>query len=400
MTEQILCVMLAYGEGRELEPLTRRRPKAAVPFGGNYRVIDFPLSNCLRSGIRRILVLTQYRSHSLHKHLRDGWSIFNPELDEFVTAVPPQGHNGGHGYRGGADALHQTIDLIERNSDREVLVLSGAQIYRMDYAAMAAFHREQGAEVTLACIRCREDEQLPPVPGVEMDAGGRIRSLTPPGEGDRWRFMEIALFERDLLVEALRRDAADPGSGHDLSGDLIPALVREHRVMGYEFGAASGRVTPDRYWQKLCSLDDYYRSNMDLLRTDSPLEMYQPDWPIRSYRSQTPPARTVPGHSSNEGLFVNSMVAGGTVIAGGGVNHSILFPNVFVDDGGIVEDAILFPGVRVGEGARLHHCIVEEDVVIPAGEQIGVDPERDRERFLVTEGGVVVVTADSFGGEE
>ncbi len=400
MTEQTLCVMLAYGESRELGPLTRRRPKAAVPFGGNYRVIDFPLSNCLRSGIRRILVLTQYHSHSLHKHLRDGWSIFNPELDEFVTAVPPQGYNGEHGYQGSADALYQTIELIERNTDQHVLVLSGAQIYRMDYAAMIASHRERGADVTLACIRRDGEEDLPPVPGVEMDGEGRIRTLGTAREGDQWRFMEIALFERDLLIEALHRDAADPASGHELSTDLLPDLVREHRVMGYEFGSTAGRVTPDRYWQKLCSLDDYYRSNMDLLRTDSPLEMYQPDWPIRSYRSQTPPARTVPGHSNTEGLFVNSMVAGGTVIAGGGVNHSILFPNVYVDDGGIVEDAILFPGVRVGERARLHHCIVEENLTIPAGERIGVEPEQDRERFLVTEGGVVVVTAEAFGGEE
>lgn len=423
ISDAILTLILAIGRGQGPDPLTEHRAKAAVPFGGKFRVIDFTLTNCLRSGLRQALILTQYKSHSLHKHLRDGWSIFNSELGEFILPVPPQMREGASWYQGPLDAIRQNRYLLERNPAEHVLVLDGEAVYRMDYAELARTHLASGAAVTVAVRTECEPGAAMSGPSVLLDEHERVLCISdamPPHvleashrlPPEQLGTMGVYLFSKAALLSALEHLEPDPGvteqaptaadaetEGDEaqviikhLGRDLVGPLCETHEVRAYRFGQDRGRVMPDRYWCDLASVDAYYEANMALLRADPPLNLYQSDWNIRTYQGQHPPARTVPGASSgNEGIFVNSMLAAGTVISGGGVNHCILFPLVKVEDGAIVEDSILFDGVTVGAGAHLRHCIVEKDVVVPPRAEVGIDPRRDRERFSVSPQGVVVV---------
>ncbi len=394
---ETLTIILAISDESGLGSLTAHRTKAAVPFGGNYRIIDFPLANCLSSGFRQVLVLTQYKSHSLQKHLRDGWSIFNPELGDFITTIPPQMRTGKVGYAGAGDAISQNRFLIERNDCEFVCVLSGEHIYRMDYAAMVDYHIASGADVTLACKAIREGDAGKS--WVEVGQSDRVRSIKPiaraeplsVGPSSLLISIDVAVFSRKALFAELSRGGWENSAKHDIAQDLIAPMVDRYNVRAYRFGLTIGRVKPDQYWRNLETVDAYYEANMDLLHAAAPIDLYQFDWPIRTYQAQNPPARTVPGKSCNEGLFVNSIVASGTVTAGGGVNHSILFPRVFVDDAATVERSILLSGVVVGEGARLHNCIVDKNVRIPPGATIGSDLDSDSERFEVSDGGIVVI---------
>jgi glucose-1-phosphate adenylyltransferase len=397
MSLDTLTLVIATGQGEGLLPLTEHRTKAAVPFGGKYRLIDFTLANCLHSGLRKILVLTQYKSHSLQKHLRDGWSIFHPELGEFITPVPPQMRDGREWYAGAFDAMRQNRYLIERSSARYVLVLDGDLVYRMDYAELVRFHQEKGAGVTLGG-RARDPGRPAGARTLRVGPEDRLlgdapRSTAADGDVHReqWVPMGVCLFNKDLLLSALERDevvlSADAGG----TAATLPVMAGPQGAFVYRFGGERGRVTPDRYWCDVADIDAYYAANMVLLETDPPLDLYQEGWSILTYQGQYPPARTVPGPSGTEGVFVNSMLAAGSVITGGGVNHSILFPRVRVNDGAIVEDAILFSGVSVGEGACIRRCIIDKDVAVPRGERIGFDPEADRRRFTVSPGGVAVI---------
>jgi len=397
--QNILTIILAGGVGSRLHPLTSDRAKPAVPFGGKYRIIDFTLANCLHSGTRSILVLTQYKSHSLHKHLRDGWSIFNPELGEYITTVPPQKRKNDDWYAGTADAIYQNLFLLQRSNADNVLVLSGDHIYRMDYAAMLRFHREQDADVSIACMKVKRSEASS-FGIMSVDDSLRIidfeekpdQPATLPDDTDHClASMGIYVFSMDLLQKTLEADHADSSSGHDFGNDILPKLIHSHRVFAYRFGKTTGRVTPDNYWRDVGTIDSFYEANMDLLEPVPALNLYQDDWPIRTYQSQPPPARTVPGASGTEGISINSIIAGGTVITGGNVQHSILFPGVHVGDEAIVRDSILFNGVHVGDNARLQKCIIDKGVHVPAGESIGTDPDKDRERFTISPRGVVVV---------
>jgi glucose-1-phosphate adenylyltransferase len=398
--------ILAIGRGSGLAPLTDSRAVAALPFGGNYRIVDFALTNCLHSGLRRMFVLTQFNPLSLHNHLRDAWSIFNTELGEYVMPITPPIRGAATGYGGAAHALFLNLYLLQRTSEKYVLIVSGEQIYRMDYAAALAFHADREADVTVVSIdhRLASGSRFPDRLVLDGDRLVEIASVpaTEPvaavGEV-RQGPLGVYIFSRQLLIELLRR-RGDAGTQAATLADLArDALGDGRRVCGYPFGGAFGRVTPDQYWRELHDLDGYYEANMDLLRLEPLLDLYQTDWPIRGYQHQCPPARTVPGRSANEGICVNSIITAGTIIAGGGVSQSVLSNSVYIDDGATVEASILLPTVRVGEGARLHRVICDRGVEIPPHATIGFDPELDAQRFTVTAKGIVVVSADAtFGG--
>ena len=395
---ETLTVVLAGERGAALGSLTRDRAKAAVPFGGEYRIIDFVLSNCLHSGLRRVYVLTQYHAHSLHEHLRAAWGVFNPELGEFITAVPPQVRAGSRWYEGSAQALAENLFLIRRSGASHVLVLSGGHVYRMDYAAMLDTHRSRKAQMTVGWL------EMPPARAqgldlISCDDAQRVTGYTPAaqgpapvegtGAGSVSASIGAMVVDTDVL-EALLTETRDAGAG-SLASCLMPALLGNERVFGYRFGGRKGRVSPDRFFSPVSGVDAYFEANMALLEPVPPLDLYQSDWPIWSHSRRLPPARTVASRKGNEGLFVNSIVSNGTVITGGAVTHSVLCPRVRVHDSASVERCILFDDVDVGEGVELRNCVIDKYARIPPGTRIGFDPREDAARFEVTPRGVVVV---------
>ena len=395
----MLTIILAGGSGSRLQPLTKRRAKPSVPFGGKYRIIDFTLTNCLHSGLRRILVLTQYKSHSLQKHLRDGWSIFNPELGEYITTVPAQMRQGEKWYQGTADAIHQNNYLLDRSDAEWTLILSGDHIYRMDYASMLKTHISLKADITVACMKVslKDANQF----GIlTTDNSQKINHFKEKPETTKpcvddpdytLASMGIYIFSTKLLINVLENDSFDENSSHDFGNDILPKLIDTHNVYAHMFGEKGGRVSPDQYWRDVGTIESYYQANMDLLKAIPPLDLYQDDWPIRSYQAQTPPARAVPGESGNEGVFINSILAGGTIISGGNVAHSVLFQNVFIGDETLIENSILFDSVKVGSNVRLNKCIIDKHVHIPDNEVIGYDLEKDKQRFDVTGDDIIII---------
>ncbi len=398
-----ITLVLAGGEGSRLLPLTMARAKPAVPFGGKYRIIDFTLSNCMHSGLRRVLVLTQYKSHSLQKHLRDGWAIYNSELGEFITPVSPQMKAGDSLYKGTADAVYQNLYILERSDSDYVIILPGDHIYRLDFAEMVQFHIDHAAGVTIACTKLPIDAAKSFAVAEVEPFSRAINSLIEKPEsplacddsGNALVSMGIYIFSKSLLVDSLKFDSSLIESSHDFAKDILPRLIERENVVAYQFGGEAGRVKPDNYWRDMGTIDDYFQANMDLLRPIPPLNLYQNDWHIRTYIGQNPPARTVPGASGSEGITINSIIGSGAVIAGGSVQESILFSNVFVDDEAMVQNSVLFEGVKVGRGVRLNRCIIDKGVDIPDGEQIGSDIDQDRQRFFVSPEGVVVVARDT-----
>ncbi len=397
--KQTVAIILAGGTGSRLYPLTDHRAKPAVPFGGKYRIIDFTLSNCLHSDIRRILILTQYRSHSLLKHLRNGWSVLSPEMGEYITAIPAQMKGGEHWYQGTAYAVFQNIDLLQWNQAKYVIVLSGDHVYRMDYAAMLRQHTASGAEATIACIPVSPDEGRS-FGIVDVDSRLRVRSFDEKPASPKpmpnhpsccLASMGIYIFDKEQLIHHLIEDQNDPESSHDFGHDVLPRWAAEGYVSAYMFGGPEGRVSDDSYWRDVGTLDAYFEANMDLLRPVPPLDLYQQDWPIRSYSGQYPPCRTGPSADGSHERLDNVIMSSGSTVIGSTVRHSILSSFVHIAPGACVEDAILFSDIRIGEGAQLRRCIIDKHVEVPPHERIGFDHETDARRFHVSDNGVTVV---------
>jgi glucose-1-phosphate adenylyltransferase len=397
---QILTFIMAGGKGERLFPLTRDRAKPAVPFGGMYRIIDFTLSNCINSGIRKIHVLIQYKSISLQRHLRMGWTLFNSELGEFVDVIPAQQRTSDHWYLGTADAVYQNIYSIEQEQPEQVLVLAGDHVYKMNYAEMVAFHRDHQADATVGVIEMEPGRAAGQFGIVEVDADQHIvgfeekpaRPKTIPGSPDRcYVSMGIYLFNRLVLEEALVEDAQRPESSHDFGRDVIPSIARRVRVMAYNFKDENKKAS--KYWRDIGTLDAYYEANMDLVQVTPQFNLYDRDWPIRTYQEQWSPAKTVFADEATGrlGVALDSLVSNGCIISGGKVVRSVLSPDVRINSFAEVEDAILMEHVEVGRYAKIRRAIIDKEVMIPRHATIGYGLEEDRRRFHVTESGIVVV---------
>ncbi|MFB3855392.1 MAG: glucose-1-phosphate adenylyltransferase [Vicinamibacterales bacterium] len=400
MLDDTLVIVLAGGVGERLYPLTKERAKPAVYFGGPYRIIDFVLSNCVNSGLRRIYIATQYKSLSLSRHIRQGWSVVSEELGEFIEILPPQKRVGEHWYLGTADAVYQNLYSIVRESPEHVIVLAGDHVYKMDYARMLRAHKERGATVTVGTIEMPASESRR-FGVLQTDENDRVVGfqekpwdpVTIPGSPHLvLASMGIYVFDIDALVRALEADAARPTT-HDFGKDIIPALVQQTDVYSYRFYDENKKAS--KYWRDIGTLDAYFEANMDLVQVNPEFNLYDPEWPLRTYQPQAPPAKFVFAEEGQRcGQALDSVISGGCIISGSRVKGSVLCPNVRVHSFCDIEQSILMPGVRVGRHARLRRVIVDRDVFIPRGAVIGYYPEEDRRRHTVSEGGVVVVTTD------
>lgn len=397
----VLTLILAGGKGTRLEPLTQDRAKPAVPFGGAYRIIDFTLSNCINSGLRRVLVLTQYKAASLDRHLDLGWKFLHRELNEFIDSVPPQQRIDEHWYQGTADAVYQNIYTIEKHRPEYVLILSGDHIYKMDYRPLLKHHIDTRAAVTLGCIPM-ELEFSREFGVIQVDDQWRVRGFvekpptTEPMPGDPRRFlasMGIYVFEARFLFDLLCSDAAQPDSAHDFGRNIVPSIVNDHHVSAYPFRDRETGAT--LYWRDVGTIDALYAANMDLISVKPELNLYEQNWPIQTYRPPYPPVKTVFTHDGPDrrvGEILGSLVCAGSVISGGCVRHSLLSYNVRVNSWANVEDSVLFNGVEVGRHAKIRRAIIDKDVRIPEGAEIGYNADADRAHgYTVTESGIVVV---------
>jgi glucose-1-phosphate adenylyltransferase len=399
--DDILVILLAGGAGERLHPLTKERAKPAVYFGGPYRIIDFTLSNCINSGFRHIYIATQYKSLSLNRHIRMGWNVVSEELGEFIEILPPQKRVGEHWYLGTADAVYQNLYSVAREDPSHVIVLAGDHVYKMDYSKMLRFHLEHHADVTLASIEVPVSESSR-FGIVSIDERDRVTGFqekpahpTPvPGSPDvALASMGIYVFRADVLVRALEEDAANPDSAHDFGRNIIPALIGSAPVYCYRFYDENKKAA--KYWRDIGTLDAYFEASMDLCQVNPEFNLYDPEWPLRTYQPQAPPAKFVFAELGQRcGQALDSIISGGCIVSGSRITGSILCPNVRVHSFCEIEQTILMPGVRVGRHARIRRAIIDRDVLIPRGALIGFNEEEDRRRHSVTEGGVVVVTAE------
>jgi glucose-1-phosphate adenylyltransferase len=397
-----MAYVLAGGRGSRLLELTDQRAKPAVYFGGKSRIIDFALSNAVNSGIRRIGVATQYKAHSLIRHLNRGWNFFRLERNEGFDILPASQRSGDDWYKGTADAVYQNIDIIEGYGPELIVILAGDHIYKMDYGPMLAQHVDQGADVTVGCI------EVPIADAVgfgvmDVDANDRITSFVekppiPPamiGKPDRaLASMGIYVFSVKFLIEQLKRDAADPGSSRDFGKDIIPYLVKNGKAMAHPFTRScrqSGYET-EYYWRDVGTVDAYYEANIDLTTPMPALDLYENDWPIWTYAEITPPAKFVHDQEGRRGQALASLVSGGCIISGGSIRNTLLFTNVRLHSYCDVESAVILPNANVGRAARLTKVIVEKGVQIPPGLVVGEDPEEDAKRFRRTDKGVCLIT--------
>lgn len=402
LTRDTLALVLAGGRGSRLYELTDRRAKPAVYFGGKFRIIDFPLSNCVNSGIRRIGVLTQYKAHSLIRHLMHGWGSFRSELGEFVEVLPASQRTSENWYEGTADAIFQNLDIVETLRPKYVLVLSGDHIYKMDYGEMLAAHVEKGADMTVSCVEVSlEDAKGFGV--INIDENYRIKSFDEkpkqpkpmPGSTDRTlASMGNYVFNTEFLFEQLQKDAADPNSSHDFGKDIIPKLLESHKLYAFPFRDKSGKQP---YWRDVGTIDAFWEANMELVSVQPELNLYDNTWPILTHHRQLPSAKFVFRDAGREGKAVDSIVSAGCVISGATAINSLLFSNVKLHSYSLVEDSVLLPEVEVGRHCRIKRAVIDRGCNLPPGTVIGENHEEDAKRFRVTDKGITLVTPSMLG---
>lgn len=406
ITRNSIALILAGGRGSRLRQLTDWRAKPAVPFGGKFRIIDFPLSNCVNSGIRRIGIATQYKAQSLISHIQHGWGFLDGRFKEFVELLPAQQRIEEAWYRGTADAVFQNIDILRRHDPQYVLILGGDHVYKMDYSKLLADHVEKSADMTVGCID---------IPAEEASAFG-IMSVTDewrvtgfdekpanpthiPGQpGQVLASMGIYVFNASFLFEQLVQDHDEQHSSHDFGKDLIPYLVPRYRVFAHRFADSCVNMASGvPYWRDVGTVDAYWEANLDLTHVTPDLNLYDEDWPIWTHQEQLPPAKFVFDDDDRRGQALDSMVSGGCIISGSIVRRSLLFSNVQVRSYSSIEDSVILPNADIGRNVRLRRVVVDKNCIIPPGSTIGFDPEEDRKRFYVTENGITLVTPEMLG---
>lgn len=404
VTRDTLALILAGGQGSRLHELTDWRAKPAVPFGGKFRIIDFVLSNCINSGIRRVGVATQYKAHSLVRHISRGWSGFKAEFGEFVEILPASKRVDEGWYKGTADAVFQNLDIIRTHKPRFVLVLGGDHIYKMDYGPLVTSHDDRNASMTLCCVEVSKEEAAGAFGVVKVDSEGRVLEFQEkpsdpaeiPGKPGRvLASMGNYVFNTEFLFQELIRDADNKDSSHDFGKDILPRIVETGNVYAYRLGDDQPGIQP--YWRDVGTLDAFWEANMELVDAQPELDLYDQQWPIYTYQMQLPSAKFVHDVGERRGMALNCIVSGGCIISGGTVSRSLLFSNVRVRSFSKIEDSVILPNVDIGRNCKIRKAIVDSGTILEEGIEIGIDPEHDRERgFRVTDSGITLVTADNF----
>jgi len=403
LTRNTLALIMAGGRGERLKDLTRWRTKPAVPFGGKFRIIDFPLSNCLNSGIRKIGVLTQYKAHSLILHVQRGWSFLRGDFGEFVELLPAQQRTEGSWYSGTADSIYQNLDIVNSHNPEYVLILAGDHIYKMDYGAMLAKHAEMGADITVGCIETDINEASSfGVMGVGLDLSIHSFVEKPekpepiPGKPDQALCsMGIYIFNRKTLFDLLNEDADDKDSSHDFGKNIIPKAIQEYNVHAYPFRDSEADI--QAYWRDVGTIDAFWEANLELIGITPELNLYDQKWPIWTHQEQLPPAKFIFNDDDRRGMAVDSMVSGGCIVSGAVINHSLLFSNVFVSEGTRVDSSVVMPEVYIGKNCQISYAIIDKGCRIEDGTTIGINNKKDKKRFHVSPNGIVLVTPEMLG---
>jgi glucose-1-phosphate adenylyltransferase len=392
-----MAVIMAGGRGNRLGELTASRAKPATPFGGKFRIIDFPLSNCVNSGIRQVFVLTQYKAHSLIQHVHRGWGYLRGELGEFIQIVPAQQQVGESWYKGTADSVYQNLNLIRQHSPEHVMILAGDHIYKMDYGPMIAFHTENQADITVGVVQVPV-KQASGFGVMTVDETDRIthfdekpdKPQAMPGKPDfALASMGIYVFNREFLLETLEADASDPDSEHDFGKNIIPGCIDACRVFAYPFNDVATKA--QSYWRDVGTVDAYFQANIELIQVNPELNLYDHQWPIWTYQEQFPPAKFVLENKDRTGTALSSMISGGCIVSGALVHQSLLFSDVRVEDGSRLKRCVVLPHVRIGRNCELSRVVIDEHCIIPDGTVIGRDRAEDARRYPVTDDGVVLV---------
>jgi len=403
LTSETLAIVLAGGRGSRLRALTDWRAKPAVPFGGKFRIIDFPLSNCINAGIRHISVVTQYKSHSLQRHLQRGWGFLSGQFGEFIEVLSAQQRTGEGWYAGTADAIYQNLDIMRHYNPEYVLVLAGDHIYKMDYGKMVAAHVANGADITVGCIPVPLDEAK--AFGVmSVNAEGRIVEFAEkpgnpkpmPGDDEKsLASMGIYVFTAEYLRKRLMQDAKDETSSHDFGKNIIPSAIENANVFSFRFMNAN--TGAPGYWRDVGTIDAYWEANVDLANINPELNLYDKNWPIWTNQEQLPPAKFAFDDEDRRGMAVDTMLSGGCLITGSIVRHSVLFSNVRIHSFAEVEDSVVLPDVEIRRGCRIKRCVIDKGARIPEDTIIGENPVEDAKRFYISEKGIVLVTPEMLG---